>query len=46
MRGLDDPSLASLKDPRTRLIIELLTESVYDPSRVTAVLEAAGLKPG
>lgn len=46
MRGLDDPFLANLRDPRTQLVIALLTKSVFETARVTAFLQAVGLDPG
>src|SRR5215831_6607660 len=46
MRGLDDPSLASLKDERTKLIVSLLSEIVFETPKITALLQAAGLSPG
>jgi KAP family P-loop domain len=45
MRGLDDPSLAELTDPRTRLIIDMLGNYVYDVRSIVVFLEAAGLNP-
>jgi hypothetical protein len=45
MRGLDDPSLANLRDPRTKLIIDMLSGSVWETGRIAAFLQAAGLSP-
>ena len=46
MLALGDLSLADSGDPRLRLIIEMLTKTVYRPNRVEASLEAARLNPG
>ena len=43
---LDDLSLTDPRDPRAQLIIGMLKDSVYGESRVSAVLQAAGLSPG
>jgi len=46
MLRLDDLSLADPGDPRTKLIVQLLTKSVYGAAPVATYLEAAGLTPG
>jgi hypothetical protein len=42
----DDLSLTDPRDPRAKLIIGMLKDSVYGEPRVSAVLQAAGLSPG
>src|SRR5215475_6069051 len=46
MRGLDDPSLAALSDPRTKLIIDMLSKSIFETAKIAAFLESAKLSPG
>jgi hypothetical protein len=44
--ALNDPSLSDPRDPKTLLIIDMLSESIYRTDETIALLEAAGLKPG
>jgi hypothetical protein len=46
MITLDGLPLSDPSDPRTKLIVEMLTESVFQSERVRAYLQAAGIKPG
>jgi hypothetical protein len=46
MAALNDPGLADGSDPRSRLIVDLLTKTVYRRDTVEASLETAGLSPG
>jgi len=46
MLNYDDLGLTELGDERMKLVIEMLTKSVYGEAKVSAVLEAAGLSPG
>jgi hypothetical protein len=46
MAALNDLGLADSDDPRLRLIIDMLTETVYQRARIDASLEAAHLSPG
>lgn len=41
-----DERLAGHSDPRMRVIIEMLSASVYGSARIAALLETAGLSPG
>ena len=46
MLALDELSLSDLTDPRMRLIVNMLTRSVFTTAVITGSLEAAGLNPG
>ena len=46
MLNYDDLGLTELGDARMKLVIEMLTKSVYGEAKVSEVLEAAGLSPG
>jgi hypothetical protein len=43
--SLDDLYLGDLHDPRTKLVVRLLSSRVYGEGNVTAALRAAGLSP-
>ena len=43
--SLNDLYLGDLRDPRTMLIVKMLSQRVYGESNVSATLEAAGLSP-
>jgi len=43
--SLDDLYLGGLQDPRTMLVIDMLSKRVYGESNVSAALEAASLSP-
>src|SRR5258708_7899223 len=43
--SLDDLYLGDLRDPRTMLVIRMLSKRVFGESNVSAALEAAGLSP-
>jgi hypothetical protein len=46
MLTLDDPSMENPEDPRTRLIVRMLSSKLYTSSTIAASLEVAGLSPG
>jgi hypothetical protein len=46
MAEFNDPSLASPSDPRTRVIIEMLSTTVYESARIITLLQVVGLNPG
>jgi hypothetical protein len=43
--SLDDLNLGGPNDPRTKLVVQLLSARVYGEADVTAALQAAGLSP-
>jgi hypothetical protein len=43
--SLDDLYLGDLRDPRTMLVVRMLSRRIYGESNVSAALEAAGLAP-
>ena len=46
MLNFDDLSLTDPRDPRLKLIVEMLAKSVYREAEVSAILESCGSEPG